>query len=162
VSDILLLMAALLAGAIAAGAVLLPRLRQARGMVTLLESQLSGVGHERQALADELAASRDEAAVRDREIAAENAELRRRMDEIADLLMKQDERVGPGPDHPGRLAPSGSPRCRPRPRALSGRAKLEGTMDFGLKGKRALVLSSSRGLVAASPRRSRLKAPTSC
>jgi outer membrane murein-binding lipoprotein Lpp len=102
VSDILLLMAAFLAGAIAAGAVLLPRLRQVRGMVTLLESQLSGVGHERQALADELAAARDEAAVRDREIAAENAELRRRMDGLADLLMNQDERVGAAPDLPGR------------------------------------------------------------
>ncbi len=63
-------------------------------MVRLLDSQLNGSRHERQALAHELATARDEAAARDSEIAAENAELRRRMDDLADLLMAHNKRSG--------------------------------------------------------------------
>ena len=96
-SDLLLLSAGLLAGLVAAVVALLPPLRASRAMARLLESQLTSAKHERQALQAELAAAQEAADLRKREIDAENAELRGRMDELAELLMR--DRTGtPGRD----------------------------------------------------------------
>ena len=100
-SDLLLFFAGLLVGGTAAMAATRPALRAARATSRLLEGQLTSAKHERQALQAEFAAAAERADLRSQEIAAENAELRARMDELADRLMSHPEsRDGAAPDRP--------------------------------------------------------------
>jgi hypothetical protein len=89
VSDLLLLFVGLLSGALAASAILVPRLRAARGGTVLLEQRLASALQDRHELQAHLDATQSAFDARGTEIAAENAELRRRMDELADLIMER-------------------------------------------------------------------------
>ena len=89
--DLLPLLLGLLAGALATAAILLPRLRAERGAVKLIEDRLASALRERQELQAELDAAQEALATRSSAIDAENEELRRRMDEIADLIMARGE-----------------------------------------------------------------------
>ncbi|NNM73654.1 hypothetical protein [Enterovirga aerilata] len=93
--DILLLLTGFLAGAFAAAAALVPKLRQARTTAALLETELSAARRDRGAMEAELQAAHDALDARDREIRIENAELRRRMDELADMIMRQEGAAPP-------------------------------------------------------------------
>jgi hypothetical protein len=89
VSDLLLLFVGLLSGALAASAILVPRLRAARGAAELVEQRLASALKDRHELQGHLDAAQSALDTRAAEIAAENAELRRRMDELADLIMER-------------------------------------------------------------------------
>jgi hypothetical protein len=89
VSDILLLAGAFGLGACVAAALLVPALRSARAAATRAEAQLAAAAREG-----------SDAARRDAAIAAENAELRRRMDDLADAILATRPPVRPE-DAPG-------------------------------------------------------------
>ncbi len=85
-----MLLVGLLAGALAVTAALLPRIRAGKAALTLLEADLTAAREERRALEAELQAAQDAADASRAVIDAENAELRRRMDELADLIMRRE------------------------------------------------------------------------
>jgi hypothetical protein len=87
VSEILLFLTGFVAGGLLIGAVLVPRLRHTRLTCRMLEGEITTARHERQQLEAELASARYAADARGSEILADNAELRRRMDELADMLL---------------------------------------------------------------------------
>lgn len=84
-SELLLFVVGLMAGALAATLVLLPRVRASELALELLQSELTSSRHERGELEAELAAARE--TVGDASTTDADAELRRKMDEIADLIM---------------------------------------------------------------------------
>lgn len=97
-SELLLLLVGLTAGALAASLVLQPRLRAGRTALLLLQAELTASRHERRELEEELTAAREGAPSDRPGMAAENAELRRRMDELADMILGGH---GTGRDRPG-------------------------------------------------------------
>ena len=86
-SDVLLFLVGVLGGAVGIAAILLPRLRARRATIQLLEARLASAVKEHQALQTDLAAAQDAIDARSAEVSAETAELRRRMDELADAIM---------------------------------------------------------------------------
>ena len=91
-SDLLPLLVGFLAGALVTAAILVPRLRAERGATRMIEARLASALRERQDARAELDAAQDALAAGNAAIAAENAELRRRMDEIAELIMARGEK----------------------------------------------------------------------
>ncbi|MGA0598105.1 hypothetical protein [Enterovirga sp. CN4-39] len=99
--DLLLLTAGLLAGVLATLAFLLPKLRKARATLQVIEAELAAARSERNGLTAELETARRAVEEQDAAIAAENAELRRRMDELADQILAREmppPQAGPTPD----------------------------------------------------------------
>ena len=98
-SDFLLFLAGAVAGSAVTAAILLPRLRARLATVKLLEARHTSALKERQSLQAELAAAQDALEKRSSEMTAETAELRRRMDELADAIMARGPLTGPGVDN---------------------------------------------------------------
>ena len=87
-SEFLLFLAGVLAGSAGTAAVLVPRFRARRATVQLLEARLAAGVKEHQSLQAELAAAQNSLNAQGAQVSAENAELRRRMDELADAIMR--------------------------------------------------------------------------
>ena len=89
-SDLLLLLLGLLAGGLMVTAALLPSLRATRATAALLERELAAARAERNAIEADLRAAQEAADVSKAQIDAENAALRIRMDEVADMIMRRE------------------------------------------------------------------------
>lgn len=88
-SDLLLSSASLLAGFILAAALLIGRTRRLRQDLRQRSAELAEAREKLHGLEAELEAAQKAAPHPTAEILADNAELRRRMDELADLLLEQ-------------------------------------------------------------------------
>ena len=94
VSDVLSFLLGVLTGFVVAAAILSPRLRGARSALRTREAELASARETERRLREEAEALRGGAEDRNAEILADNADLRRRMDELADAILARHGRPG--------------------------------------------------------------------